>query len=52
MSPEALQRALAEALAGIDEELTFEEAIQILDLLRQQQERQLPGGGEGSGPDY
>jgi tetratricopeptide (TPR) repeat protein len=52
MSPEALQRALAEALAGIDEELTFEDAIQILDLLRQRQERQLPAPAGSSGPDY
>ena len=51
-SAEALQRALADALAGIDEELTFEEAIQILDLLRQQQERQVPAPAGSSGPDY
>jgi Ca-activated chloride channel family protein len=48
----ALQRALADALRGIDEDLTFEEAIQILDLLRQQQERQVPEPGGSSGPDY
>jgi Ca-activated chloride channel homolog len=52
LSPEALQRALAEALAGIDEELTFEEAVRILDLLRQQQERQVPSPSGSSGPDY
>ena len=52
MSAEALQRALGEALAGIDEELTFEEAVQILDLLRQQQERQVPNPAGSSGPDY
>ena len=52
LSPEALQRALADALAGIDEELTFEEAIQILDLLRQQQGRQLPAPPGSDGPDY
>ena len=52
LSPEALQRALAEALAGIDEELTFEEAIQILDLLRQQRERQVPAPSGSTGPDY
>lgn len=51
-SADALQRALAEALRGIDEELTFEEAIQVLDLLRQQQERQVPAPGGSSGPDY
>lgn len=49
---EALQRALADALSGINEDLTFEEAIQILDLLRQQQERQLPAPSGSSGPDY
>jgi Ca-activated chloride channel family protein len=49
---EDLQRALAEALSGIDGNLTFEQAVQILDLLRQQQERQLPGPGNATGPDY
>jgi tetratricopeptide (TPR) repeat protein len=47
-----LQRALEEALAGINEDLTFEEAINILDLLRQQQQRQIAPGGGGNGPDY
>jgi len=47
-----LQRALEEALAGINEDLTFEEATQILDLLRQQQQRQIAPSGGGSGPDY
>jgi tetratricopeptide (TPR) repeat protein len=47
-SAESLQRTLEEALAGIDEELTFEEAIEILDLLRQEQ--QIPRAGPGSGP--
>jgi Ca-activated chloride channel family protein len=51
-SAEALQRALAEALAGIDDDLTFEVAVQILDLLRQQQERQLPAAPGSGGPDY
>jgi Ca-activated chloride channel family protein len=47
------ERALAEALAGRDEELTFEEAIEILELLRQQQQ-QRPSGTQpgGAGPDY
>ena len=48
----ALQRALEEALRGINEDLTFEEAIGILDLLRQQQQRQIAPGGGGSEPDY
>jgi Ca-activated chloride channel family protein len=49
-----LQRSLQEALRGMDEQLTFEQAIEILDLLRQQQERQLPPGPAGApgGPDY
>jgi len=47
-----LQRALEDALAGINEDLTFEEAIGILDLLRQQQQRQIAPSGGGSGPDY
>jgi Ca-activated chloride channel family protein len=47
------ERALAEALAGLDEELTFEEAIEILELLRQQLQ-QRPSGTQpgGTGPDY
>jgi Ca-activated chloride channel family protein len=48
---QAQQRALEEALAGMDDQLTFEEAVRILDLLRQQQERQVPPE-DGSGPDY
>jgi tetratricopeptide (TPR) repeat protein len=52
LSAEALQRALAEALAGIDEELSFEEAVRILDLLRQQRERQVPAPSGAGGPDY
>ena len=48
----ALQRALEEALQGIDDDLTYEEAIAILDLLRQQQQRQIGPGGGSSGPDY
>jgi len=49
-----LRRTLQEALRGMDDELTFEQAIEILDLLRQQQERQLPPGPAGApgGPDY
>jgi Ca-activated chloride channel homolog len=47
------QRSLAEALAGINENLSFEQAVEILDLLRQQQQtpRAAPGGG-APGPDY
>jgi Ca-activated chloride channel family protein len=47
-------RDLQEALAGLDEELSFEEAIRILDLLREQQERQRPSNPSGAptGPDY
>jgi Ca-activated chloride channel family protein len=52
-SAESLQRTLEEALAGIDEELTFEEAIEILDLLRQEQQVPRAGPGAGpAGPDY
>jgi tetratricopeptide (TPR) repeat protein len=47
-------RSLQEALEGIDEELTFEEAIRILDALREQQQRprQDQGPGGGTWPDY
>jgi len=49
----SIERTLAQALAGIDEDLSFEEAIEILDLLRQQQQtpRPAPSGGS-TGPDY
>jgi Ca-activated chloride channel family protein len=49
---QAIQRALEDALKGIDENLTPEQAIQILDLLRQQQEQQAGPGGSTNGPDY
>jgi len=45
-------RALEDALAGIGEDLTFEEAINILDLLREQQQRQIGPRDAGTGPDY
>lgn len=49
-----VRRSLEEALAGIDQELSFEEAVEILDLIRQLQEqpRQAPGQGPSLGPDY
>ncbi len=49
----SIERSLAEALAGIDEEVSFEQAIEILDLLRQRQ--QTPEGVPGAPstePDY
>jgi tetratricopeptide (TPR) repeat protein len=52
-SPAELQRSLQEALRGIDENLTFEQAIEILDLLELQEGRPLPAQpGAPSGPDY
>jgi tetratricopeptide (TPR) repeat protein len=53
-TPAEVQRSLQEALRGIDEQLTFEQALEILNLLRQQQERQQPSSQPGSagGPDY
>jgi len=46
-------RTLEEALAGIDEDVSFEEAIEILDLLREQrQQPRTSPGGSPSGPDY
>jgi Ca-activated chloride channel family protein len=49
-----VQRQLQDALRGLNENLTFEEAQRILDLLQQQQQQErLPGGGTTpSGPDY
>ena len=49
------QRTLAEALKGLDQELSFEEAIRILDLLRRAQETQQPRPAPPNmptGPDY
>jgi Ca-activated chloride channel family protein len=46
-------RDLIEALRGIDEDLTFGEAVHILDLLREQQQQQRPDRpGAAPGPDY
>lgn len=47
-------RELQEALRGIDDDVSFEEAIRILDLLREQQQRQRQdqSPGPASGPDY
>ncbi len=47
-----LDQALGEALAGIDEEFTIEEALRVLDILREQQRLQpepqsQPGSGQG-----
>ena len=49
-----VQRALEEALAGIDQDFSFEDAIEILDLLRQRLEtpRQAPGSAPAGGLDY
>lgn len=49
---DGLEQSLAEALAGIDEELTIEEALRVLDMLREQQrlqpeQAQQPGSGQG-----
>jgi Ca-activated chloride channel family protein len=49
----SIDRTLAEALAGLDEEVSFEEAIEILDLLRQRQQTpQAVPGGSSSEFDY
>lgn len=48
-------RALAEALAGIDQTFTLEEALRVLDLLRERQTQGAAGGGSGGtngGPQY
>jgi Ca-activated chloride channel family protein len=48
----SLEQSLAEALAGIDENFTIEEAMRVLDILREQQRLQpapatQPGSGQG-----
>ena len=53
LSAASLERTLAEALAGIEDEVSFEEAIEILDLLRLRQ--QMPAQRQrvpSPGPDY
>jgi Ca-activated chloride channel family protein len=54
LSPEQLQRRLEEALRGIDEEFTTEEALRVLDLLEEQNRSQLsePQGSQPGLPDY
>ena len=55
MTPEEVQRALDDALRGIDEDFSVDEALRVLDLLEQQNRTQLqqPGDpGNGSVPDY
>ncbi|MEX0750939.1 MAG: VWA domain-containing protein [Dehalococcoidia bacterium] len=54
LTPEQLQQALDEALRGIDEDFTVEEALRALDLLEQQNRRQLEARQESAGgaPDY
>jgi tetratricopeptide (TPR) repeat protein len=56
MSPEELERLLAEALAGIDSEFTVEEALRALDLLAERNRTTAQEGaatGVGSaGPDW
>jgi tetratricopeptide (TPR) repeat protein len=48
-----VRRDLEEALAGIEDKVTYEEAVRILNLLREQRERQrLSGTAGGAGPDY
>ena len=56
LTREQLQRALDEALAGINEQLSEDDALRILDLLDQQNRRAFedaaPGGNPSSAPDY
>ncbi|HLF72330.1 MAG TPA: VWA domain-containing protein, partial [Dehalococcoidia bacterium] len=51
-SAQATQRELSDALRGIDQDLSFEEAVRILDLLRQQQAEQQSQPSFNPGPDY
>ena len=51
---ERIQRDLQQALSGIDENFTVEEALRVLDVLREQQLAQPPLGQQApaAGPDY
>ena len=53
-TPQELRRSLEEALRGIDEELTFAQAVEILELLQRQQAGEEPRGNiqPVDGPDY
>jgi Ca-activated chloride channel family protein len=54
MTPEEVQRALDEALRGIDEDFTVDEALRVLDLLDRENRTRLeqPGEAAGGAPDY
>jgi Ca-activated chloride channel family protein len=54
LTPGELERELDEALAGIDDEFTVEEAIRVLQLLEEQNREQIDEGREAPGglPDY
>jgi Ca-activated chloride channel family protein len=53
-TPEELERSLEEALRGIDEQFTVEEALRVLELLEEQNRGQLeaPRTTPGDTPDY
>lgn len=53
-TPEELARSLEDALRGIDEDFTVEEALRVLELLEDQNRGQLeaPRGTPGDAPDY
>ena len=55
LSPQEIQRRLDEALEGIDEEFTVEEALRVLDLLNRQNRGELAApadDGDSATPDY
>ncbi|HEX5368720.1 MAG TPA: hypothetical protein VFY10_04820, partial [Dehalococcoidia bacterium] len=50
-TPDA-QQQLQQALQGLGSDITYEQAVHILDLLRQQQQRALQAPNGSTGPDY
>lgn len=46
------QRSLQDALKGLDQDISFEDAQKLLDLLRDQPVPKSPSAGTTSGPDY
>ncbi len=47
-----VQQELLQALQGLGSDITYEQAVHILELLQQQQQRPIPNPAGATGPDY